>query len=141
MSPPPAVDIKERGLSAQLGSLADGLSRLVAQHLALAKLELAEDLKMLGKNAGLIAAFVPFVLIGYVFLCVALSAWVAQSLGWAAGFAIVGGAHLVLGGLGIAVAVSRIKGRAVLDASMAEIQRSASVLSAVNPAVERAHVR
>lgn len=143
-----STDPKDRGISAQLGNLADGFSRLVAQHLALARLELAEDVKVLGKNAAMVAAFIPFVLIGYVFLCVGIAAWVAQSLGWAAGFAIVGGVHLVLGGVGIALAVSRLKGRAVLDDSMEEIQRSASVLSrnrlpavSAQAAVEPSHVR
>lgn len=126
---PQVVDMKDRGISAQLGNLADGFSRLVVQHIALAKTELAEDAKALGKNAGMVAAFIPFVLIGYVFLMVALAAVLARWTGWAGGFAIVGGTHLLLGGIGIAVAVSKLKSRPVLDGSMAEIHRSAAVLS------------
>src|SRR5687768_4239428 len=123
-TPPRSADgRRDTGISALLGNLADGFSKLVTQHIALARMELTEDLKVLGMNAAKIAAFVPFVLLGYTFLMVAVSAWIATRLGWAAGFAIVGGAHVVIGGIGIAIAASRLKGRQVLDASMNEINR------------------
>lgn len=141
----------DRGISALLGNLADGFSKLVTQHLALARMELIEDVKVLGKNAGMIAAFVPFVLLGYALLMVALSALLAVNagLGWAAGFGIVGGVHLVGGAIGIALAASKLKHRQVLDGSMEEIHKSAAVLSASThsvthaavPVLERSNVR
>ncbi len=44
--------------------MAEGFSRLVSQHLTLARLELAEDAKAMGLDVASIVVFVPFVLVG-----------------------------------------------------------------------------
>ena len=64
----------------------------------LAKLELVEDARVLGADAGRMALFVPFVLVGYGLLMGALAACLAPKLGWAGSLALVGGVNLV-GGL------------------------------------------
>ncbi len=123
----------DRGITALVGRMADSFSRLVSQHLTLARLELAEDAKAMGKDVARIVAFVPFVLVGYVFLCgalaVALSAW----LGYAGALAGVGGVNVLAGGLGIWRAVSRLGSRQMMDDSSQELSRSVEALTAVSP--------
>ncbi len=119
----------ERGLAAVVGRMADGVSRLVSQHLALARMELEEDARVMGGNVARIAAFVPFVLVGYFFLCAALALFLARWLDFAGAFALVGGVNLVGGGAGIALAASRLKSLRPMDETKEELNRSVAVLS------------
>lgn len=119
----------ERGLTALVGRLTDGFSRLVTQHLTLARVELMEDARVMGSDVARIAAFVPFVLVGYAFLCAALSAFLARWLGWEGSLALVGAVNLVGGGLGIARAGSRLKSHQLMDETTEELNRSVTVLA------------
>ena len=119
----------DRGIAALVGRMADSFSRLVSQHLTLARLELAEDAKAMGLNVARIVAFVPFVLVGYVFLCAALSVVLAAWMGYAGALAVVGGLNVVGGGLGIWRAVSNLQGRHMMDDSSQELSRSVAALT------------
>lgn len=123
----------DRGISALVGRMADNFGRLVTQHIALARLELQEDVKAMGLDVARIIAFVPFILVGYVFLCGALSVVLATWMGYAGALAVVGGLNVVGGGLGIWHAVSRLKNRQVMDDTSQELSRSMAVLTTVNP--------
>jgi uncharacterized membrane protein YqjE len=126
----------DRGIAALVGRMADNFGRLVTQHLALARLELQEDVKAMGIDVARIIAFVPFVLVGYVFLCAALSVVLATWMGYAGALAVVGGVNVVGGGLGIWRAAARLQNRQVMDDSSQELSRSMAVLTTVNaPAV------
>jgi uncharacterized membrane protein YqjE len=120
----------ERGLAAIVGRMTEGFSRLVTQHLALARAELVEDLRGLGKDTALMVAGVPFVLLGYAFLCAALAALLERWVGWAGALALVGSLNLVIGGVGIGVAASRLKQRSLMDGTTEELNRSVEVLAA-----------
>ncbi|HEX5746402.1 MAG TPA: phage holin family protein [Archangium sp.] len=119
----------ERGLSALLGRLTDGFSKLVTQHLTLARVELMEDARVMGTDVARIAAFVPFVLVGYCFLCAALSAFLARWIGWDGALALVGAVNLVGGGMGIARAASRLKSFRLMDDTAEELNRSVTALA------------
>jgi uncharacterized membrane protein YqjE len=119
----------DRGFSALVARMADGFSRLVTQHLQLARLELAEDLKATGLDVAMIAAFVPFVLVGYAFLCGALAALLSAWLGWAGALGAVGLANLAAGAGGAFWAVKRLQARRVMDDSSRELSRSMAALT------------
>ena len=119
----------DRGFSALVGRMADGFSRLVSQHITLARLELAEDAKAMGLDVARIAVFVPFVLVGYLFVCGALAVALAPWLGYAGALAVVGAVNLVGGVAGILRAASRLQARQVMDDSSQELSRSVAVLS------------
>ncbi|HEX8440618.1 MAG TPA: phage holin family protein [Archangium sp.] len=125
----------ERGLAALVGRMTDGFSKLVTQHLTLARLELMDDARAVGTDVARIAAFVPFVLVGYAFLCAALSAFLVRWLGWDGSLAVVGAVNLVGGGLGIARAASRLKAHRVMDDTTEELNRSVEVLAQAQVAV------
>ncbi|RKH86371.1 phage holin family protein [Corallococcus sp. AB045] len=114
----------DRGVAALVGRMADGFSRLVTQHLQLARVELAEDAKAMGLDVASIAVFVPFLLVGYAFICGAL--------------ALVGAVNLVGGGLGILRAVKRMKSRQMMDDSVSELSRSMAALTSAQPRVAAA---
>lgn len=119
----------ERGLTVLVGRLTDGLGKLVTQHLTLARVELMEDARAMGQDVALIAAFVPFVLVGYAFLCGALAVALARWVGWAGALALVGALNLVGGGLGIARASARLKSHRVMDETTEELNRSVTVFA------------
>jgi len=119
----------ERGLSTLVGRLTDGFSKLVTQHLSLARVEMVEDVRLMGTDMARIAAFVPFVLVGYTFLCAALSVFLARWLGWGGSFAAVGALNLVVGGVGIARATSRLRIHRLMADTTEEINRSVTVLA------------
>jgi predicted membrane-bound spermidine synthase len=118
----------DRGISALVGRMADGFSRLVSQHLTLARMEMAEDAKAMGKDVARIAAFVPFVLVGYLFVCGALAAVLVPWLGVPGALVTVGLLNLIAGAIGVHRAVSRLQGRQVMDDSAQELSRSVAAL-------------
>jgi hypothetical protein len=119
----------ERGLTTLVVRMTDGFSKLVTQHLSLARLELMDDAREMGTDVAYITAFVPFVLVGYAFLCAALSVFLATWLGWAGSLAAVGAINLVGGGLGIVRAVARLKAHRLMDDTTEELNRSVAVLA------------
>lgn len=93
-------------------------------------MELAEEAKALGSSAARILAFVPFILVGYVLLCVAISAVLERHLGVGIGYAIVGGVNLLGGGLGVWLAVRALQRRpAAFSATRNELRESADALA------------
>lgn len=131
----------ERGLTVLVGRLTDGFTKLVTQHLTLARVELMEDARVMGSDVARIAAFVPFVLVGYAFLCAALSAFLARWIGWDGSLALVGAVNLVGGGLGIARAASRLKSFRLMDDTAQELNRSVTAIAQAQipaPAVQPA---
>lgn len=130
----PPRPTSEGGLAAQLNQIFDGLTRLITQHLDLARLELAEEAKTVGGNLARVAAFVPLVLVGYLFLCAALAIWIGAWLTPAAGWAIVGGVNLVAGAVGVWVSVRSLNGRPpMLAATRDELRASAEALAPRTP--------
>lgn len=119
----------ERGLAALVARLTEGFSKLVTQHLALARVELLEDARSMGMDVALIAAFVPFILVGYALLCGALVALLAPPLGWAGALALVGALNLVGGIVGVLRAAGRLKSLRVMDGTTAELNRSVTALA------------
>ena len=123
--------IKEQqppALSELLARIADGLGTLVSEHFALARLELTEEAKAWGGALAKAAVFVPFVLLGYAFLCAALAAALARPLGLSWALFAVGMGNAVLGGIGLLVALGRLKQREPLEATVEELRQSASAL-------------
>lgn len=122
-------DSERPGVVELVGQLADGLGKLLAQHIVLAKMELVEEAREVGTDAGKVAAYLPFVLVGYALWCAALSALLARWIGWTGGFFAVGTVNVLVGGLGIWRAVSRLRARKpVLGETLAEMKSTAGVL-------------
>jgi len=116
-------------ISALVTRLADALGRLLTEHLELAKLELKGDAKALATLAGKLAVSIPFVLVGYAFLCAGICLFLSRWLALDAAVAAVGGANLLLGGLLAYVAVRRLNQQKVMDDTLKELSRSVAVLA------------
>lgn len=118
------------GIAASLSKMADGFSKLVSQHIALLKLELEQDARAVGGELGRMAAFVPFVLTGYLLLCGAVAVVLSRWIGMAGGLAVMGAANAIGGAVGITRALARLRARQFnLGGSIEEFTRSAQALA------------
>lgn len=122
-------DTQRGGLAASFAQLADGLGTLVSQHLQLARVELADDARVIGSLLARIALFVPFVVVGYALLnaaaAVALARWIPGELALLA----LGAVNLLGGGLGLYRAARQLRSRPILDRSLGELRSSAAALA------------
>jgi uncharacterized membrane protein YqjE len=118
-------------LGSQLSELVGSLSELLGAHVKLAKAELQQNAKEVGVEAGKIAAFVPLILIGYTLLMVSLSIVIGRQLSIEAGFAIVGGVHVVGGGLGVWWAVKKMGKTHPLEHTRSQLSESVEVVRSV----------
>lgn len=126
----PAGNSERNGrISALLTDVADGVGRLVGEHLALARAELGRELGGLSKSAARVVAFGSLALVGYGFLCAALVAYFASlGMSWALALLLVGAANVVIGASGAYPALRRISARPLLHAALDELDRSAAAL-------------
>jgi hypothetical protein len=108
---------------------ADGFGHLLADHIKLARLELVADVKSYARQVTLIALIVPVIFIGYAILCVGLAAALAPWLGRAGGLFVVGGAHILIGGIAIMVAVGRLRRAQPMSETVEEVSRSMETFS------------
>jgi len=124
--------------------LADGLERLMRDHLALARLELGEDARILGREVATGATFLPFAFTAWLFVSATGAALLALVLPWAAALGVVAGLNALLAGaVLLAVRARRRRKHDVLDDSGREIKRTAELLATGgDPAdLEKMHVR
>jgi hypothetical protein len=122
--------VERGGIAEQMSRMVDGFSRLVTHHLALARLELSQDARAVGRDLAMLAAFAPFLLVGYVLVCIGLGFALEPLMGLVWGFMLVGALNLVAGGMGLWWAARRLKEhRPMLENSMEEIRSSAALLA------------
>lgn len=111
-----------------LVQLVGELGHLVAQHIALAKVELGASARRAGIGVAQVAACAPLVLVGYAFLNAALALALARWLPLAGAVALVGLLNVVVGTLGVVLAARAFR-RPVLNDSVSEIERTAQALA------------
>ncbi len=114
-----------RSIADLLGSIVDGMARLVSEHLALARLELASDARQVGR----LVLFAVLVLVGYAFLCSAAALFLTRWLSLPAALLVVGTINVLAGAVGIQRAVVRMRARPVMNGTIQELNRSSAMLA------------
>ena len=121
-------DVTNGSISSLVVKLADGLGKLVTEHLELAKVELVADAKELGLLVARLAVVVPFLLVGYALLCagiaLALSTWIPLY----AVLLILAVFNLLGGGLGLYTVVRKVQKKKVMAETLKELNRSVQTL-------------
>jgi hypothetical protein len=115
-------------LAAQLRELFDGVSELTAQHIQLAKLELADDARFIGIRVGVIAALAPSILVGYGFVCVAGALALSRVMATDLAFLVVGAVNLAGGITGVAIAARQLGSRKVLGTTALELETTRAMV-------------
>jgi uncharacterized membrane protein YqjE len=135
------TDGARQGMAELVTQLVGDFSHLVAQHVALAKLELQKSARTVGLSVGQIAAFAPLILVGYAFLNAGLALALARWLPLPGALALVGLVNVLGGMAGIAGAARRLR-RPVLETSRRELEQTAHALTPERisaPALEARH--
>jgi hypothetical protein len=113
-------------IPALFGRMVDGLGRLVADHLQLARIELGEDARAVGKQLAKVLSFVPLLVVGHAFVCAAVAAALSTFVGWTGSLLLVGVANLGLGILGVVKASRALTHQPVMTESLSALEESAS---------------
>ncbi len=111
--------------------LIDGIQLLIREHLALARVELRDDLRALGRDLFIGALGVPLLFAGYLLAMVALSLGLSAVLvPWAA-FGAVALLNLIIGGALTAVGLRRASSRKALPmtATSSELSRNRAMVT------------
>lgn len=127
-SAPHAMVESLMALGTQLREVVDGFSELTAQHIRLARVELAEDARYVGVRVGVIAALAPLILVGYGFLCVALALVLRRVMAADLAFLLVGLVNLVGGVTGIVIAAKQLGEKKVMNETLTELEESTSIV-------------
>ena len=115
-----------------LNRLIDGFQTLVREHLALAKVELKEDLKRMGRSLLLSAAGVPALVAGYLLLNVAIALLLATVIASWAAFGIVAVVTLAAGSALTAHFIKKARQTPIsLDSTSTELRRDREMLSSL----------
>ena len=132
------VQAESPGLSDLMARLVDGLGELLAQHVALARLELRDEAHAVARVFGTVALVVPLLVVGYAMMCFAVAFALATRLGVPGAVALVGAANLVVGGLAL-VGVRRTLQRPHLPQTSEAVRESAAALAAEAREVRGVH--
>jgi hypothetical protein len=117
------------GVVGLLRETADGLGQLVADHIKLARLELAADVRSYGQGVATIVIAGLVVVVGYSFAWLAIGLALARLWGAPIAFAAVAVLHLVAGVIAVSTAVKRMKGTRLMRDSANEVTRSVDALT------------
>jgi Putative Actinobacterial Holin-X, holin superfamily III len=126
-SPKPETDaVAVRRL---LAEAVESLGELVADHVRLARVELATDVRIYATATGSVVAAVLLLAVGYVLAAVAAAVALARSVGTPAAFGLVAAFHLLVGVVCVGAASSRVRRTMVLRETAAEARRSVRALA------------
>ncbi len=126
------------GVSDLVGRLVDGLGELLAQHVALARVEVGEEVQSVARVAGTVALVTPLLVVGYALLCLALAFALSSLVGLASALALVGAANLLAGGIGLWAVRTTLR-RPRLEETAQAVRESASMLLAETREVTGVH--
>lgn len=115
-------------LGDELRRASDSMARLVRSHLGLAKLELREEARKTGIDTGIGLSALPFAFAGLLMLDVALALGLAEWLGGAWAFLIVGALNMALAGTLGVFAAARLQKRRRMEGLSEELDKDRRML-------------
>jgi hypothetical protein len=125
----PKAETDANAVRRLLAEAVDSLGALVADHLRLARLELATDLRIYATATGAVGVAVLLVTVGYVLAAVAAALVLARSVGMPAAFGLIAAFHFLVGGLCVGAASGRVRRTKVLRETVVEARRSVRALA------------
>ena len=123
-------DGERDGFIALVKETADGLGRLIADHIKLARTEIVADAKSYGRDLSVLGVAVFVLALGYGLACIAGALALGRAIGAPLAFAAVAGLHLLIGAVGVAAAARAMRRTPPLLGTRSEVSRSVAALSA-----------
>jgi hypothetical protein len=118
------------GIISLVRETAEGLGRLIADHIKLARVEMVADAKTYTRHAALLGVALVVLLVGYVFCWLAAGLALARLIGLPLAMLAVGVLHAVVGAVVLSAARRRMAKTHVLDDTVNEASRTVATLSA-----------
>jgi hypothetical protein len=119
---------KAEGVIGLARETADALGQLTVQHLRLARLEIKADLRTMGLQAGLIAVLVVLAIVGYGLTMAGLAVILDGGSRGGIPLLIIGMVHVVAAGVGILIAVVRLRRMRLMNTTATEVNQSLAPL-------------
>lgn len=119
---------KTEGVIGLARETADALGQLTVQHLRLARLEIKADLRTMGLQAGLIAVLVALAIVGYGLTMAGLAVILDGGSTGGIPLLIIGMVHVVAAGVGILIAVVRLRRMRLMNTTATEVNQSLAPL-------------
>ena len=116
------------GVVSLLRETANAIAHLLSSHLKLLRLELLNDLTLVGRRATMLIGFGALTTIGYVLIALGIAASVQPVCGWAATLLILGALHFCGGGVGMLVVIKQLKALELFEHSTHAASDSANAL-------------
>jgi uncharacterized membrane protein YqjE len=117
------------GMTELVARLVDGIGQLLAQHVALARIELSEEARSVGRAVGTMALFVPLLIVGYAMLCFGVAFALSPFLSVPGAVLLVGLANVLAGGVALWRVYRTLK-RPAFEESTEAARESARALAA-----------
>ncbi|HEY2900854.1 MAG TPA: phage holin family protein [Polyangia bacterium] len=118
------------GLLGLVRETVDGIGRLVSEHMKLARLEFQADIKTYGRSLAILLLVAAVFVLAYALACVGLAVLLSRWIPLAYSFFAVAGAHVLVGAIAAAVAVSKLRAsQPLMRESVNEVQRSMGALT------------
>jgi len=106
----------------------DGLRTLIGDHIKLARVELATDLKTYGRSVAALAGAGGVLAVGYVFAWIAAALGLGRLIGAPLAFVAVAALHLLAGGLAIAWALGKVRRTRLMNDTVVETKTTVHAL-------------
>lgn len=127
MSPVPD---ERDGIVSLVKETADGLSRLVADHIRLARTEMIADARRYARGLGVTALAAGLLGLGYALGCVAGALALGTVIGNPLAFCAVAGFHLLVGAIVLVSGMRQLRAERPMDNTAAEVSRTVTMLTA-----------
>jgi hypothetical protein len=123
------VETDEReGIVDLVRETVDGLRTLITDHIKLARVELATDLKTYGRSVAALAGAGGVVAVGYVFAWIAAALGLGRLIGAPLAFVAVAALHLVAGALAITWAIGKVRRTRLMNDTVVETKTTVRAL-------------
>jgi hypothetical protein len=126
----PHVNEDGDGIISLVRETADGLGRLIADHIRLARVEMSADVQEYGKKVAVLVLAASFLAFGYAFAWIAAALAVGRWIGAPLAFLAVAALHVAGGGLGLSMVLGKLRKGRLMGETRSEVSRSVTALSA-----------
>lgn len=119
---------EREGIVGLVRETVDGLRTLIADHIKLARVELATDLKSYGRSIAAVAGAGAVLAVGYVFAWIAAALGLARLIGAPLAFVAVAAVHLLAGTVAIAWAMGKVRRTRLMNDTVVETKTTVAAL-------------
>ncbi len=121
-------DEDQTGIIGLVRETAEGLGKLLGDHVRLARIELVADVKSYTRGLAVLLTAVVILIVGYAFAWIAGGLALARLIGAPLAFALIAAVHLVAGAIAVVIAMRRARATHPLQETANAVERSVQAL-------------